>query len=285
MVLPVADLDVARGRLTDLGFTVAPEAGHPFGTANACVYFADDTFLEPLAVAERETCEEEARAGNAFVARDMAFRFRNGEDGFSALVFASGDAAADDAAFRRAGIGGGAELEFARIFSGPSGERAEAAFHLAFAADLRSPDVFFFTCERVRSPGIDRSPLERHPNGVTGIAEVILVEENPSDFQYLLQELVGERRVHSTSFGIALAAANGRVTVLTPEGMSVFFGDRQMPAGRGLRLAGLVFRVDALGALERRMGSQGVRFERRANRVVVPEAPGQGAIFAFEEKA
>ena len=52
-VLPVADLAGARDRLTRLGFTVAPEGRHPFGTHNACVYFADDTFLEPLAVGDR----------------------------------------------------------------------------------------------------------------------------------------------------------------------------------------------------------------------------------------
>ena len=52
VVLPVADLGVARARLTALGFTVAPDGLHPFGTANCCVYLADGTFLEPLAVGD-----------------------------------------------------------------------------------------------------------------------------------------------------------------------------------------------------------------------------------------
>ena len=64
VVLPTADLSVVRKRMKKLGFTVAPEALHPFGTKNACVYLSDGTYLEPVAVAQREACEEAALAGN-----------------------------------------------------------------------------------------------------------------------------------------------------------------------------------------------------------------------------
>ncbi|TIX38964.1 MAG: VOC family protein, partial [Mesorhizobium sp.] len=52
LVLPTASLDVARARLTLLGFTVAPTGIHPFGTENCCVFLTDGTYLEPLAVAD-----------------------------------------------------------------------------------------------------------------------------------------------------------------------------------------------------------------------------------------
>ena len=52
LVIPVTDLKAARSRLTRLGFTVAAEARHPFGTENACVFLADKTYLEPLAVGD-----------------------------------------------------------------------------------------------------------------------------------------------------------------------------------------------------------------------------------------
>ncbi|SPZ34390.1 putative lactoylglutathione lyase [Agrobacterium tumefaciens] len=38
LVLPVEVIGVAVKRLVSLGFTVAPEALHPFGTQNACVF-------------------------------------------------------------------------------------------------------------------------------------------------------------------------------------------------------------------------------------------------------
>src|SRR5690348_9960814 len=87
LVLPVPSLATARQRLAELGFTVAPEGVHPFGTANCCVYLADGTFLEPLAVADADAQGEAAIRGNVFAARDIAYRFRRGENGFSAVVF------------------------------------------------------------------------------------------------------------------------------------------------------------------------------------------------------
>ncbi|TIX70312.1 MAG: VOC family protein, partial [Mesorhizobium sp.] len=52
LVLPTARLDAARVRLGSLGFVVAPTGIHPFGTENCCVFFADGTYLEPLAVGD-----------------------------------------------------------------------------------------------------------------------------------------------------------------------------------------------------------------------------------------
>ena len=59
-------LGVARTRLTALGFTVAPNGVHPFGTANCCVYLSDGTFLEPLAIDDAVQANATARAGNVF---------------------------------------------------------------------------------------------------------------------------------------------------------------------------------------------------------------------------
>ncbi len=50
VVLPVASLEVARARYEALGFTVAPNGLHPFGTENCCIYLEDETMLEPLAM-------------------------------------------------------------------------------------------------------------------------------------------------------------------------------------------------------------------------------------------
>ncbi|RUT98898.1 VOC family protein, partial [Mesorhizobium sp. USDA-HM6] len=45
LVLPTRSLEIARQRLSSLGFVVAPTGLHPFGTENACVFFADGTYL------------------------------------------------------------------------------------------------------------------------------------------------------------------------------------------------------------------------------------------------
>ena len=182
VVLPTASLDVARARLTKLGFTVAPNGVHPFGTENACVYFADGTFLEPLAIDDERKAFEAARKGNVFTARDDAYRYRRSNEGFSAVVFRTADADKDHQDFVGWGFSAGPMLDFSRDFVGPDGRKDTASFRLAFAADLRAPDVFFFTCQRVKVPDVDRSVLQHHTNGVRGVAAVVLAAPEASSF-------------------------------------------------------------------------------------------------------
>ncbi|MBP2237928.1 catechol 2,3-dioxygenase-like lactoylglutathione lyase family enzyme [Sinorhizobium kostiense] len=281
LVLPVADLGRARRRLTDLGFTVAENARHPFGTENACVFFSDDTYLEPLGVASREECEAAALDGNVFVARDQAFRFRQGPEGLSAVVLATPDAAEDHIRFRAHGISGGDMLEFSRPMRLPDGREGLGSFRLAFAADLRSPDFFLFSCQRIRALPVDSATLHRHENGVLGIAEVILSEPNPTDFQYLLQECLDEREVSAHSFGMDIQAGNAKLNVLNPAGMAAFFGRSINSAERGLRGRAVVFRVGDLEATRALFAQNDIEFAEMGGRLIVPEAPGQGVIFAF----
>lgn len=285
LVMPAADLAVARKRLVQLGFSVAPDALHPFGTENACVFLADGTYLEPLGIASREDCEAAAVAGNVFVARDQAYRFRRGQDGFSAIVLGTDDASADDAAFRKSGLSGGGMLEFGRTMTLPDGSEAEASFRLAFTADLRSPDFFLFSCQRLKALPSSRAALETHENGVIGLSEIVLSEPNPTDFQYLLQLAVNEREVSAHSFGMDIMTANGvKISVLNPAGMAGFYGRRTSTHARGLRGRAAVFTVTDLSATEKLLARNGVTFTQQDGQIRIPEAPGQGTLFVFGER-
>lgn len=288
LVLPVPDLAVSEARHRALGFTVAAEARHPFGTENACVFFSDGTYLEPLAVASREECEAAAIAGNVFVARDRAFRFRNGDNGFSAMVVASPDAEADHERFRRLGMSGGDALSFSRPVKLPDGDERTASFKLAFAGDLRAPDFLAFAVERLNMPTAGGDALTRHANGASGISEIVLSEPNPTDFQYFLQEMADNREVEAHSFGLTIALEGATINVLNPEGMRVWFGRQQAAGGqgdgRGLRGRAIVFRTGDLEALAEHFAAAGIVSRKIGSRLIVDEMPGQGAIYAFEEE-
>lgn len=283
LVLPVQSLEAARLRLTDLGFTVARDARHPFGTENACVFFGDDTYLEPLAIASREECEAAAKAGNMFVARDQAFRFRNGPEGLSAIVVKTEDGEADHRRFVAEGFSGGPMLPFERMFKMADGSEVLGGFKLAFAADLRAPDFFLFACERVNPLPADRGALARHENGALGLSTVVLGEDNPSDFQYLLEEVFEQRAVEAHSFGLSLQSANVAIEVLTPAGLSGYFGLDTENGGRGLKGRLIVVKVVDIGVTERLLAAKGIAFSRRGARLIVPHEAGQGVPFAFEE--
>lgn len=280
-VLPVESLEISRARYQALGFTVAPDARHPFGTENACVFFSDDTYLEPLAIGQREDCERTATKGNVFTKLDQTYRFRVGQTGFSAVAFKSDDADADHKEFQKLGISAGKKLSFGRNFVDAHGNKERASFKLAFAEDDRAPDATFFICQRINTPKVDRSSLTKHSNGVTGIKEIILSEFVPSDFQYFLQPVIGNRDTPSHSFGMEITSANVNFNVLTPEGLEAMFGVSRQAPERGLRLEGIVFSADR-NTLVAALKKSNAAYKDTGRYIVVPATDGQGAFFAFE---
>ena len=284
LVLPVSSTVRARQRYEALGFTVAPEGEHPFGTTNCCVFLGNDTFLEPLAIAKREVVEAAIAQRNTFLRNDAAYRFRRDIDGFSHVVFKTRDAQSDHDAFERAAMDDGPMVRFERTFDLGGGEGGTVEFALAFAGDRRAPDAAFFTCEVVRAPDVDRSTLLAHANGATALTEVILSEPNPSDFQYLLQGLTRQREMDNHSFGISFALPNATLSVLTPAGTRAFCGF-DAPQARGLLHQTFVIAVSSLQSLRERLGAACIQSTDVGQRLLVPWAPGQGANILFEEAA
>lgn len=281
-VLPVSSLENARDRYTALGFTVATDSKHPFGTENACVFFDDGTYLEPLGIDQREECEASATAGNVFTKLDQTYRFRVGEDGFSAIAFKTDNAAGDDKQFKALAISAGQQLSFARKLTDMNGREVKIEFKLSFARDDRAPDTTLFTCQRVNMPQIDISSMTKHTNGVKGIKEIVLSEFVPSDFQYFLQPVLRNRDTPSHSFGMEIAADNVNISVLTPEGMNAIFGIKRATMERGLRCEGIVFTVSDSARLEKHLVDNNINAKKVGRYLVVPPARGQGAFFAFD---
>lgn len=284
LVLPTVSLAVARARLSALGFTVAPEGRHPFGTENACVYFSDGTFLEPLAVADTQEARAAVSRGNVFVSRDQAYRGSRGSEGFSAIVMATSDAHQDHEAFLREGISAGDMLDFSRPFTDAAGTTGTAAFRLAFAADLRAPDVFFFTCQRINAPKVDRAALQAQANGVTRIKGVVLSTREPSDYAGIASYLISgtTEKVVPISGGVGFAAANTTIEIVTSDEIASRFGLAQTNDA-GLQAWAVRCGTDDLARLADLLAAAGIVHHDINGIIVVPPAPGQGAAFVFEE--
>ena len=282
LVLPVNDIVDARSRYEALGFTVAPDGLHPFGTENCCIFFADGTFLEPLGIAHRETCNAAALKGNTFVRNDQAYRFRIGEEGFSHLVLKSEDAKADHALYKQAGMSGGKKVKFVRKLEMPDGKGSTIGFNLVFAGDQRSPDSYFFSCQVTSPVALDRRALHNHANGVVRLKRVIATEVNPTDFQYFFQTFLNQREMEADSFGMSFSGQNADICVLTPEGAMAFYGIEAERSQRGLRLEAFVLGTRDLDALKMHLKGNGISFDMRTQSVIVRPASGQGATIVFE---
>jgi hypothetical protein len=182
LVLPVASIGLARERLGKLGFTVAADAAHPFGTENACIFFADKTYLEPLGVASPSAYEAATQAGKRLRRAIRPFGFAAATTACRRSCSALPDADRDHIRFVAGRLSGGEMLQFERPMKMPDGSQTTAAFRLAFAADLRAPDFFLFTCQRINPLPSDRRALETHANGVVGITEIVLNSNGPEGF-------------------------------------------------------------------------------------------------------
>ncbi len=282
LVFPVGDLQTARTRYQALGFTVAPNGRHPFGTENANIFFPDGTFLEPLAVADAQAYAS-AQDDNTFVRNDRAARAAYGDDGFSHIVLSTEDANADDRDFSERGVSGGPVVRFSRAFRTPDGAQQEAEFLLAFASRNTAPDGCFFTCETVKVPSVDRSSLLQHANGAIKINKVISCMEEPFDIKAFIQKLVGEAIPLESPEELRYALPNTAFSVFTPAAIEQRFGVVVEGPGIRLRHSGFVVAVMKLAECRRVLEQNEIDFTTIGGRLVVHPVPGQGAFIVFED--
>lgn len=259
---------------------MAPTGIHPFGTENCCVFLADGTYLEPLAVGDEQVAAKAIADGNVFVTRDRAYRDSNGDEGFSAIVLGTGNADADHARYVDAGISAGDMLGFSRAFTDPAGKSDIASFKLAFAAGAEATDAFLFACERVNAPDVDRAALQAHANGATGIVEILAVSDAPGKQHELISVTVDNPAAERQ--GGMFSLPNTYLSVLDRAAFTARFG---LPAGAptDLRFAAVVFSVRNADVTSRLLAANSIQHDIAGNDIVVQPAPGQGAAFIFRE--
>ena len=270
LVFPTASLAAARGRLSALGFTVAPDGVHPFGTRNACMFFADGTFIEPLAIGDADVVEAAVAEGNSFVLGDRSFRAARGDDGFSAIVLGTPDADSDHEEFAALGIARGSMVEFSRPAIDMEGKADTATFRLAFASEPGTPDLFFFTCERRRAPKIDRSALERHDNGAVRLRAIKARANDPEAFTAFLAKFARSSAVRASDGARSVSLANADIHVASQD-------------ESGVLLNQIVFGVSDLSVPRAVLERNKIEHETVSNGIRVPATAGQGADFVFEE--
>ncbi len=154
-VVVVSDLAAAMEALREAGFNVVPGGKHTIGTENALVPFADGAYLEIVGFREKNTEH-----------RWWALLQRGG--GVVDICASTSDAAADAAAFRKAGI--------PYTETRPLGRTRPDGYQLSFAVanPVEDVGVITFLCED-KTPRSERvPPAQQHANGASGLERVIV---------------------------------------------------------------------------------------------------------------
>jgi catechol 2,3-dioxygenase-like lactoylglutathione lyase family enzyme len=282
IVHAVRDLEAAAEFYRGAGFSVGALNRHPWGTHNRIVQFAG-SFVELISVGEPDLIEPHRPGSFSFggFVRDFLAR----EEGLSMLVLEGKDAAADAEAFRAARIGNFRVFDFAREATRPDGAKAQVAFSLAFATDVKAPAVGFFTCQQ-HHPGNFWNPvLQTHRNGATGIMGVTMVAENPGDHRSFLSAFSGISEVKQNPGGIAVVTRRGEIRVVSPSAYRSLVGTEPPSLARGARLAAICFSVRDMAGLTSAFAKAGIRALEHEGCLVVPPDVAYGGTLVFKTPA
>jgi hypothetical protein len=277
IVHAVRDLDAAAGLYRQLGFTVGTRNRHSWGTHNHVVQLPG-AFIELLTVAEPGKLGTDGfstlfgRFNQSFLAR---------HEGLSMLLLESGDAAADAAAFRSAGIGASEAMRFEREGKRPDGSTVKVAFSLAFARDDKAPDTGFAICQQHFPENFWNPAYQQHPNTASGVAGIVLVADNPTDHHIFLSAFTGVRDLHATSSGVSASTPRGDVKVMDPAAFRSHFGTEPPDISKGARLAAVQFRVRDRDAMMVALSSGGIASSFCMGSTIVAPETAMGATLSF----
>lgn len=278
IVHAVRDLDAAAEFYRRLGFTVGARNRHPWGTHNYLVQLPG-FFIEILTFAEPDKLGGDGFSIN-FGARNRDFL--KSRQGFSFLMLESVDAGADAKAFEAAGIAASEALTFTREGRRPDGSPVTVGFSLTFARDAMSPDAGFATCLQHNPELFWNAALQSHDNGVTAVAGVVLVAENPTDHHIFLSAFSGDRGIHASSAGVSAHTPRGDIQIIDPTAFRDRYGVALEAQGQGARLAALRLGVGDDAALEAALRAAGVAAAKRGSVTVVGPDIAFGATLIFE---
>jgi hypothetical protein len=209
--------------------------------------------------------------------------FLKRHEGLSFVMLESGNAASDAAEFRASGIGVSDALRFEREGAKPDGSKMRVGFSVAFTRDPRAPEIGFAACQQHSPENFWAPALQQHTNGVTGIAGIVLVAENPSDLHIFLSAFVGERELHATSSGIIAPTPRGDIRVMDPAAFQSHFGVSTPDISVGARLAAVRFAIGNGAALLARTRGENVPVSMQMGAIVIPPDAARGATLVFEE--
>jgi catechol 2,3-dioxygenase-like lactoylglutathione lyase family enzyme len=281
VVHAVRDLDAAAELYRNLGFTVGARNRHPWGTHNYIVQLPG-FFIELLTLAEPEKLGDD---GFSILFGAYTGDFLKRHEGLSLLILQSADAAADEAAFRAAGIAASETMRFEREGKRPDGAPVKLGFSLAFAEDKRAPDIHFATCQQHYPENFWNPAFQKHANSASGIAGVVAVAAAPSRHLAFMQAFAGAQAARADAEGFSIATPRGTIEVLTPAVFVARFGVRAPDVARGARLAALRFAVADASLLQAAPEQAGMAGLYAGNATVIGAEDAMGAVLVFEPAA
>lgn len=272
LVIAVEDLEAARETWTRLGFTCTPRGRHrDMATGNYCIMFPAD-YVELMGIVDPDLPDRGLRERMA----------RNGE-GLDRIAFAVRDADETAEALKASGYDIRGPIDLHRPLELPEGD-VEPRFRLIHLPEGAAPVINGFICHH-ETPEIVRTPewLE-HANGVTGIASLVSVSENPAALAETFQKLFGPGSTVLTDDTLTVHVGDAAMIFVSPEHLSLMYpwvGDDEFPEPPFMAAA--TFRVGDLARTAKVLNDNGVAYRLSPDGgMQTSPADTNGVLIAFE---
>lgn len=278
-MLCVRNLEAARDRFGAMGFTLTPPAAHPFGTGNSLAQMKS-SFIELLTVSDPARIPPHGKGRFSFAAHNADFLSR--EEGMSMLVISSEDARADEERWRKAGLTTFEPVYFERAAKLPDGRDAKVAFTIAFVLNEDIPNAVFFCCQQHAPDVFWKREYQRHPNGATDFAYVILETEAPRRHAAFFEALFGAGSAEENGEMLRVHTAVGDIEIIPAEKLaSRFAGVPGIEPGSPSAFVAAGIETADLAAAEACLERGGVEPMRFDERLVVPPVNCFGLALEF----
>jgi hypothetical protein len=209
-------------------------------------------------------------------------RYAERREGMSMLVLQSDDARRDQTEFAESGLRTYAPFDFSRPATLPDGSQVTVSFSLAFVTEERMPEAAFFVCQQHAPEYFWKPEYQRHDNGATEVAEVVMIADDPESFREFFARLEGEDNVSAEGGALAVSTSQGRISMLTPEKFGARFPDAAIAdAPETPHFAAYRIAVADLGATEALFVARGVNFVKRRDRLQINAPEAFGVVIEF----
>jgi hypothetical protein len=222
----VRDLEAARRRWQELGFTVTPRGRHiGWGTANYCIML-ERGYVELIGIVDPAQFTNNL---DVFLAE---------REGLLGLAFASSDAARTRDALAAAGLHPDGPTDLKRLLELPEGD-VLPAFSLVFLPRAETPGFSAFFCQHLTPQLLRRPEWLRHANGATALTAVTVVADDPAALAQGWAPVFGGDAIGTADGGAMLDTGGGEIRFLGYLALRSRYPKATLPIVRPPWLAGI----------------------------------------------
>jgi len=257
VIVAVRNLEAAAAAWRKLGFTLTPRGLHAGkGTGNHCLMFPD-SYIELLGIVD-----ETGAQGR------LAERVNTRGEGGMGLAWGADDADRACAALRAAGVKAEDPNDLARPLN-LDGNTQMVRFRNVMLPDLELPGTMQFVCTHL-TPELTRARREwmLHPNGATGIAEIMLAADDPE---------------RARAQCAPVEPANTTVTIDTRASLEKRLGTKALAGAPRDGMLAIAIRVNERDAAGAMLSMGRIPHEETRHAIIVPAAAATGVAVAFVE--